>query len=107
MGGEKNPKLDVIRELGADLVIANVEENVREHVLTLRGWGIPVYVTYPRTVAEGIRLVRDLGAVVGLPERGREMASEPSRPRFDDVRRRAAPGKPPAGSSTRSGAGPG
>ena len=32
VGGEKNPKLDVIRELGADLVVANVEENVREHV---------------------------------------------------------------------------
>lgn len=75
VGGQKNPKLDVIRDLGADLVVANVEENVREHVETLRGWGIPVYVTYPRTVAEGIRLVSDLGLVVGLPERGREMAA--------------------------------
>lgn len=75
IGGEKNPKLDLIREIGADLVIANVEENVREHIEVLRGWGIPVYVTYPRTVAEGIRLVRDLGAVVGATERGREMAA--------------------------------
>ena len=75
VGGEKNPKLDVIRELGADLVVANVEENVREHVEALRGWGIPVYVTYPRTVAQGIRLVSDLGEVVGLAERGREMAA--------------------------------
>jgi len=75
VGGEKNPKLDVIRELNADLVVANIEENVREHVETLRSWGIPVYVTYPRTVAAGIRLVSDLGAVVGLPERGREMAA--------------------------------
>jgi ABC-type Fe3+-hydroxamate transport system substrate-binding protein len=75
VGGEKNPKLDVIRELGADLVVANIEENVREHVETLRSWGIPVYVTYPRTVADGIRLVGELGAVVGLPERGREMAA--------------------------------
>ena len=75
VGGEKNPKLDVIRELGADLVVANVEENLREHVETLRGWGIPVYVTYPRTVAQGIRLVSELGEVVGLAERGREMAA--------------------------------
>ena len=86
VGGEKNPKLDVIRDLGADLVIANVEENVREHVLTLRGWGIPVYVIYPHTVADGIRLVRDLGAVVGLPENGREMAAS-LQATFDDVRR--------------------
>src|SRR3972149_3565485 len=77
VGGPKNPKLDVIRELGADLVVANVEENVREHVETLRGWGIPVYVTYPRTVVEGIRLVSDLGAGVGLPERGGEGAAAP------------------------------
>lgn len=75
VGGEKNPKLEVIRALGADLVVANIEENLREHVETLRRWGIPVYVTYPRTVAAGIRLVGDLGALVGLPEQGTQMAA--------------------------------
>ncbi len=64
VGGEKNPKLEVIRDLGTDLVIANVEENVREHVETLRAWGIAVHVTYPRTVADGIRLVGELGALL-------------------------------------------
>ena len=92
VGGQKNPKLDVIRELGADLVVANVEENLREHVETLRRWGIPVYVTYPRTVAAGIRLVSDLGAVVGLPERGREMAAA-LEAALDDARSACA-GKP-------------
>ncbi len=76
VGGEKNPKLEVIRDLDADLVIANVEENLREHVETLRGWGIPVYVTYPHTVADGIRLVRDLGELVGQGERGGRLAGE-------------------------------
>jgi len=85
VGGEKNPKLDVIRELGADLVIANVEENVREHVMALREWGIPVYVTYPRTVAQGIRLVGELGELVGCAERGREMAAA-LEAALDDVR---------------------
>jgi len=89
VGGEKNPKLEVIRDLGADLVIANVEENVREHVLTLRGWGIPVYVIYPHTVADGIRLVSALGALVGRPEEGREMGAI-LQAAFDDVRRRLA-----------------
>src|SRR6267378_5590709 len=89
VGGEKNPKLEAIRDLDADLVIANVEENLREHVLTLRGWGIPVYVTYPHTVTDGIRLVRDLGAVVGLPDAGREMEAT-LLAAFDDVRRRLA-----------------
>ena len=36
VGGEKNPKLDVIREIGADLVVANIEENVREHIEALQ-----------------------------------------------------------------------
>ncbi len=74
VGGEKNPKLDVIRDLAPDLVVANVEENVREHVDTLRAWGIPVYVTYPRTVTEAIRLVRDLGQLTGAGERAAEIA---------------------------------
>jgi ABC-type Fe3+-hydroxamate transport system substrate-binding protein len=74
IGGEKNPALDRIRDLEPDLVVANVEENVREHVETLRGWGIAVYVTYPRTVADGIRLIRDLGRVTGAVERGAELA---------------------------------
>src|SRR5262245_34589121 len=69
IGGEKNPKLDMIRELGTDLVVANIEENLREHVETLRGWGIPVFVAYPRTVADGIQLVRDLGRVAGAAGR--------------------------------------
>ncbi|HZP38741.1 MAG TPA: cobalamin-binding protein [Methylomirabilota bacterium] len=73
VGGEKNPKLELIRELGADLVIANVEENVREHVETLRGWGIPVHVTYPRTVADGIRLVGELGALLEIDGPAREL----------------------------------
>jgi len=75
VGGEKNPALDAIRALGADLVIANVEENLREHVEALRGWGIPVYVTYPRTVADGVRLVRELGEVTGAAERGAAIAA--------------------------------
>jgi iron complex transport system substrate-binding protein len=74
IGGEKNPKLGLIRDLAPDLVVANVEENVREHVDTLRGWGIPVYVTYPRTVVEGIRLIRDLGRITGAIVRGAEIA---------------------------------
>lgn len=74
VGGEKNPNLELIRELGADLVLANVEENVREHVETLRGWGIAVHVSYPRTVTEGIALVRELGQVVGADARGHALA---------------------------------
>src|SRR6202171_6035528 len=93
VGGEKNPKLDVIRELGADLVVANIEENVREHVETLRAWGIPVHVTYPRTVADGIRLVGELGELLeaGAPARDLEAAL---RARYEDVRAAAVGRRP-------------
>jgi ABC-type Fe3+-hydroxamate transport system substrate-binding protein len=76
IGGEKNPKLELIRDLGTDLVIAHVEENLREHVEMLRGWGIAVHVVYPRTVVEGIALVRELGEVVGAAARGDALAAE-------------------------------
>ena len=87
VGGEKNPRLDVIRDLGADLVIANVEENVREHVETLRAWGIPVHVTYPRTVADGIRLVGELGALLGVEARAMALEAD-LRARYQEVRAR-------------------
>jgi len=76
IGGEKDPDLDAIRALQPDLVIANIEENVREHVETLRAWGIAVYVTYPRTVAAGIGLVAELGALTGAEDEGRRIAQD-------------------------------
>ncbi len=76
IGGEKNPKLDLIRALDPDLVVANIEENLKEHVEALRGWGIPVFVTYPRTVTEGIRMVEELGTVTGTEERARQITAE-------------------------------
>jgi ABC-type Fe3+-hydroxamate transport system substrate-binding protein len=65
VGGEKDPDLDAIRALAPDLVVANVEENRREDVEALRGAGIPVWVTYPRSVADGLRMIGELGAVTG------------------------------------------
>ena len=73
IGGEKNPDLEKIRRLEPDLVVANIEENLRDHVDTLRSWSIPVWVTYPRTVAEGIQLIADLGAVTGTEARASEI----------------------------------
>jgi ABC-type Fe3+-hydroxamate transport system substrate-binding protein len=65
VGGEKDPDLDKIKALAPDLVIANVEENVAAHIETLRGWGIPVWVTYPRTVGGALAMIRELGEVTG------------------------------------------
>jgi ABC-type Fe3+-hydroxamate transport system substrate-binding protein len=76
IGGEKNPRLDAIRALSPDLVVANIEENLPEHVAALRDWAIPVLVTYPRTVGAGIALVRDLGRLTGMTGRADEIAAD-------------------------------
>jgi ABC-type Fe3+-hydroxamate transport system substrate-binding protein len=57
IGGTKNPDLRRIIELSPDLVIANQEENRKEDVLALQEAGIPVWVTFPRTVAEAFNLL--------------------------------------------------
>jgi ABC-type Fe3+-hydroxamate transport system substrate-binding protein len=95
VGGEKNPDLAAIRALAPDLVVANIEENVREHVETLRAWGIPVWVTYPRTVADGLAMIRDLGEVTGSAARAEAMLAELeplyARVRAASARRRPVP----------------
>ena len=76
VGGEKDPDLDRIRALAPDLVVANIEENVAAHVETLRGWGIPVWVTYPRTVAGALTMIRELGEVTGARAAATAMLAE-------------------------------
>jgi ABC-type Fe3+-hydroxamate transport system substrate-binding protein len=63
VGREKDPDVGKILALTPDLVVANVEENRREVVEALRLAGVAVWVVFPRTVAEGIALVRELGAL--------------------------------------------
>jgi ABC-type Fe3+-hydroxamate transport system substrate-binding protein len=76
VGGEKDPDLERIRSLRPDLVVANIEENVRNHVEALRASGISVWVTYPRTVADSMRMIRELGAVTGVPEAAAALLGE-------------------------------
>ena len=94
IGGEKDPDLAKIRALAPDLVIANVEENTREHVETLRGWGLAVHVTYPRTAAGAIAMIRELGAVTGTGARAITLADE-LQVLLDHTRAATAP-RPPA-----------
>jgi ABC-type Fe3+-hydroxamate transport system substrate-binding protein len=75
VGREKDPDLERIRALAPDLVLANVEENRRDVVETLRAEGVAVWVVYPRTVAQGIALVQELGEVTGAAAVGARLAA--------------------------------
>jgi ABC-type Fe3+-hydroxamate transport system substrate-binding protein len=67
VGGTKSPDLAAIRALAPDLVIANQEENRRRDVEGLEAAGLRVWLTYPRTVAEGAALLGELAELGATP----------------------------------------
>ena len=60
VGGTKTLDISQVRQLEPDLVIANVEENRPEDVRQLIAAGLNVMVTFPRTVAAGIEMMRQI-----------------------------------------------
>lgn len=68
VGGTKNPDIEKILALRPDLVIVNAEENRQEDFARLIDEGLVVYVTFPRTVEEGILMIGRLGEMVGAGE---------------------------------------
>jgi len=93
VGREKDPDPEKIRALAPDLVVANVEENRREVVEQLRAWGVPVWVTFPRTVREGIAMIRELGQLTGAQAAAEALVTDLER-RYE-ARRRAREGHRP------------
>ncbi len=67
IGGTKNPDIARIIDMRPDLVIANQEENRKEDVLALRAAKIPVWVTFPRTVADAFNLLWNIMHVFDEP----------------------------------------
>ncbi|HXH10110.1 MAG TPA: helical backbone metal receptor [Alphaproteobacteria bacterium] len=65
IGGTKNPDVQAILRLAPDLVVANVEENRRQDVEALQARAIPVFISFPRTVAEALSTLRTLAQIAG------------------------------------------
>jgi len=93
VGREKDPDLDRIRALAPDLVVANIEENTREDVEALRAAGIRVWLTYPRSVAESLAMIRELGEVTGAATGARALLDD-LEPLYADVRAQLAGRRP-------------
>jgi ABC-type hemin transport system substrate-binding protein len=67
VGGTKNPDIDAIVELRADLVVMDREENRIEDHDALVAAGVPVLVSDVRSVDDALTVVGELTAAVGAP----------------------------------------
>lgn len=63
VGVTKNPNIDVILTIKPDLVLANQEENTPAAVQALRAAGLPVWLTFPKTVDDTVNLLEQMAAV--------------------------------------------
>ena len=73
VGGTKTLNLDRIQELDPDLIIANKEENNREQIEELQRH-YPVHVTDMTTLPDALRMIREVGALVGRATEAEQMA---------------------------------
>jgi len=91
VGGTKNPDVERICALAPDLVLANKEENRRRSVLDLEARGLPVLVTYARSVAAALEEIELLGRLGGREQAAAEIVASVGRARllaYARVRRR-------------------
>ena len=73
VGGTKTLNLDRIRELNPDLIIANKEENTREQIEELQRH-YAVHVTDMATLPDALRMIREVGALVGRAGEANQLA---------------------------------
>jgi ABC-type Fe3+-hydroxamate transport system substrate-binding protein len=64
VGGTKDVEVDAVARLSPDLILANQEENSRQHLEELAQLGLPVLVSFPKTVAEGLSHLARLAKVL-------------------------------------------
>jgi ABC-type Fe3+-hydroxamate transport system substrate-binding protein len=74
VGGTKGFSFESIDAARPDLILANKEENRKHQIEKLRE-RYPVFVTYPRTVEQAIKMILDLGVLTGTEERASELAA--------------------------------
>lgn len=74
VGGTKNADVDAILALRPDLVVANQEENRKVDIERLQAAGVPLLLSFPQTVAEGLAHVQRLAALFPSVDRRIELA---------------------------------
>lgn len=75
VGGTKQVKMELIRELQPDLIIANKEENVKEQIEALeKDW--PVWVSDVNNLAQALDMIRQIGEITNTAAKASILRSE-------------------------------
>lgn len=75
VGGTKNPRLDKIREINPDYIIANKEENRSQDITQLMA-DYEVNVTDIATIDDALITIHELGQVFAVPDRAKQLISD-------------------------------
>lgn len=81
VGGTKNLRMDVIRNLQPDLIIANKEENVKEQIERLAEL-FPVHVTDVKNFDDAISMINDIGKLTGTVNKAKDIVDKISSERI-------------------------
>ena len=73
IGGTKDVDVEAVARLEPDLILANQEENSRVHLEAMAQLKLPLFVSFPKTVAAGISHLARLARVLGA---GKELVQE-------------------------------
>jgi ABC-type Fe3+-hydroxamate transport system substrate-binding protein len=73
VGGTKDVDVEAVARLEPDLVLANQEENSRPHIEQIARLQLPVFVAFPRRVAEGLAHLARLARILGAEDASRDL----------------------------------
>jgi iron complex transport system substrate-binding protein len=76
IGGFTNISVEKILALNPDLVVGTADGNRQETVDKLESLGIPVYVTNPKTLAEILAVVLQVGMITGKEKVARKLTAD-------------------------------
>lgn len=74
VGGTKTADCDAIAALRPDLVVMNSEENDRAHFAALETAGLPIFISFPTSVAAAARGIERLGLALGAEQAASQLA---------------------------------
>lgn len=75
IGGTKNPRLDKIKKADPDYIVANKEENKKEHIDLLRE-DFKINVTDISTIEDALITMHELGKELGAEEKAKKLIGQ-------------------------------